>query len=73
MYNLLFEYPTHRLPIVPVVDVRVNTIGIEAEVVRAAPRDVRGRPIVAVRAYVVHGRISAVIGCGEEHRVSVNL
>ena len=62
--NATLAHTPHRVPIIPVVVVQVLTPGIEVQFPRVGGRVPRSRPIVAVRAYVVHGRIVAVTGGG---------
>ena len=63
----------HWEPIIPVVAVHALSPRIEVQEPSVDGRAPRSRPVVAVRAYVVHGRIFAVPGGGKKHRVSVNL
>lgn len=67
LLSLFLADPTHREPIGPAVAVHVLIPRIEDQVPREEGRVPRSRPIVAVRAYVVHGRIVAVTCGGEEH------
>ena len=62
----------HRVPIIPAAVDQTLTPGIEVQFPRVGGRVPRSRPIVAVRAYVVHGRIVAVTGDGEEHRFPID-
>ena len=65
--------PANRATNVPAVIAQALVHGMEAQAPSVGGRAPRSRPIEAVRAYVVHGRIVAVTGGREEHRVSVNL
>ena len=71
MYNLLFEYPTHRVPNIPLGISHVLAPGNEIQPPRVVGRVPTSRPIVAVHAYVAHGRIAAATGGGKEHRVPI--
>lgn len=60
-------HPSHRAPKKSVIVFQKLIIDIEVQVPREGGRVPRSRPKVAVRAYVVHGRIKAVTGGGKEY------
>ena len=70
---LLFEYTTYRVPIIPVVVVKVRIPATEAQVPHFGGRFPRSRPRVTMLSHFEHFRTDAVTNLREEHRVSVNL